>query len=227
MRLGNGLNGRMGACGVACYRSTEEHENLECECMIEAMHARKGRRLLAGGFERETMSVFRKMRPMSTVVGAVCALALALGALTGCMDPSTSANSTQDANRAYMEQVNQKMTDLEEGLSTFTDAVSRGDVVSMRTLADKAYSALDALEELEVPEGLEDIHSKYSQGADQLKSALDAYIALFADVKSAQSGTGASFDWSTYADRVSSIQDAYDQGIQSLKNADEAAAAKE
>lgn len=173
------------------------------------------------------MSVFRKMRSMLAVAGAVCALILALGTLAGCMDASTSANSTQDANRAYMEQVNQKMTDLEEGLSTFTDAVSRGDVVSMRTLADKAYGALDALEDLEAPEGLQDIHSKYTQGADQLKSALDAYIALFADVKSEQSGAAASFDWSTYANRVSAIQDAYDQGIRSLKDADEAAAAKE
>ena len=50
-----------------------------------------------------------------------------------------------------MTQVNQTMDDLKSRLESFTDAVSRGDVVGMRTQADSAFKAIDDLNNLNVP----------------------------------------------------------------------------
>lgn len=71
---------------------------------------------------------------------AVCVSAMLAVALSGCMQQaSTQGNEQQSENREYMTQVNQKMDDLDSRLSDFVDAVSRGDVVTMRTQADNAF----------------------------------------------------------------------------------------
>ena len=63
----------------------------------------------------------------------VCALALACGVLAGCANSAaTTATAEQQANRAYMSQVNGIMEELGEGLDTFVDAVSRNDILSVR-----------------------------------------------------------------------------------------------
>lgn len=160
---------------------------------------------------------------MKHLIGKLCtiafALALACGIVAGCsLSGSTSANEQQQANRTYMSQVNEIMEQLDEGLESFVDAVSRGDVVNMRTQADDAFKVLDKLNELEAPEALADIQDQYKKGADTLRKALDAYIALYTDLGSD------SFDWSTYDSRIAEIQAQYDEGASTLKAADEAAA---
>ena len=72
-------------------------------------------------------------------VGAVVAATLAFGALAGCTGQSAT-DSQQSANRQYLSQVNQVMDDLETSLASFTDAVSRNDVVGMQTQAENALS---------------------------------------------------------------------------------------
>ena len=62
-----------------------------------------------------------------------------------------AAAQQQSENRQYMTQVNQTMDDLKSRLESFTDAVSRGDVVGMRTQADNAFKAIDDLNNLTSP----------------------------------------------------------------------------
>lgn len=148
------------------------------------------------------------------------ALALAAAMMAGCTAATTAANTEQQANRAYMSQVNEVMEELGDGLDSFVDAVSRNDVVNMRTQAQNAYQALDKLEALEAPEELADIQEKYQEGTGKLREALDAYISLYTEM------SGNSFDWSTYDDRIAAVQSLYDEGVSALEEGDETAASK-
>ncbi|HAM15968.1 MAG TPA: hypothetical protein DCP91_08965 [Eggerthellaceae bacterium] len=151
---------------------------------------------------------------------AACACVLA-GVLAGCgPNAGTSATDEQQANRAYMSQVNEAMVQLDDQLDQFVDAVSRGDVVNMRTQADNAYKVLDSLADIEAPEAMKDIRDKYVDGTDKMRKALDAYIDLYAEVSRA----GESYDWSAYEKRVKEVQDLYDEGVKALKSADETVA---
>ena len=80
------------------------------------------------------------------------AFAFAAFALGGCTaaQNETQASGQQMANRQYMAQVNQKMESLTERLSGFSDAVSRGDVVTMRTQADNAFKVIEGLSGIDV-----------------------------------------------------------------------------
>lgn len=150
-----------------------------------------------------------------------CAAALLCCMLFGCANSTTSVTTeSQQANRAYMSQVNEIMESLDDGLDLFVDAVSRGDIVNMRTQADNAYRALDKLGSLEAPDELADVQEKYLSGTEKLREALDAYISLYTDASSD------SFDWSTYDNRIKEIQDLYDEGLQDLEDGDKAAASK-
>ena len=117
---------------------------------------------------------------------AVCVSAMLAVALSGCMQQaSTQGNDQQSENREYMTQVNQKMDDLDSRLSDFVDAVSRGDVVTMRTQADNAFKVLDDLSSLEAPEPLKDVAAGYVDGANSLKDALNSYIQLYTEIDGA------------------------------------------
>ena len=118
-----------------------------------------------------------------------------------------------------MAQVNQIVDELGTKLDSFEDAVSRDDVVSMRTQADGAFAALDKLNELQAPDDLKEIQEYYSDGCSSLKDALSAYIDLYTEVQSATQQQP--FDYSTYDERLAQIQKAYNTGIETLKNGDQ------
>lgn len=148
-------------------------------------------------------------------------LALMVGILTGCSANGSNANEEQQANRAYMSQVNEIMAELDENLDSFTDAVSRGDIVNMRTQADNAYKSLDKLSSLEATEDLADVQQCYVEGTEKLREALDEYIKLYSEIESG------SFDQSTYDARIAKVQSLYDEGVSSLEEGDKTAAEKE
>lgn len=150
----------------------------------------------------------------------LCTMALSVAMLAGCTQQQTSAEQqTQSDNRAYMSQVNQSMEELQTRLTSFTDAVSRKDVVTMRTQADNAFKVLDSLSDQEAPEALKDVKEKYVSGCASLKSALNDYITLYTEIESATDEKP--FDWSTYDQRLSDIKTVYDQGISDLQSADD------
>ncbi|MCI8366408.1 MAG: hypothetical protein HFJ66_02245 [Eggerthellaceae bacterium] len=153
-------------------------------------------------------------------IAAAAALMLALGGCAANVDQPTSAE-TSDANRNYMAQVNQIVDELGVKLTAFDDAVSRDDVVSMRTQADGAFAVLDKLDKLETPDDLKEVQEFYSDGCSNLKDALSAYVDLYTEISSATDDQP--FDYSTYDERLKSIQDTYNQGIEALKAGDQKA----
>lgn len=152
-----------------------------------------------------------------------CAGVLGAAALGGCTQQQSSqvAQEVSD-NRAYMAQVNQTMDDLKTRMDSFTDAVSRKDVVSMRTQADNAFKVLDSLRTQDAPEALKSIKADYVEGCDSLEDALNAYIALYTEIDA--STESQPFDWTTYDQRLSDIKATYDQGIAKLEEGDKTAA---
>ena len=112
------------------------------------------------------------------------------------------------------------MEELDSSLDGFVDAVSRGDVVNMRSQADNAYKTLDKLESIEVPDAMADIQESYVEGTSKLREALDGYIELYTDA------SNPGFDWSGYDKRIAEIQKLYDDGVAALEAGDEAAAQK-
>lgn len=152
-----------------------------------------------------------------------CAGVLGAAALGGCTQQQSSqvAQEVSD-NRAYMAQVNQTMDDLKTRMDSFTDAVSRKDVVSMRTQADNAFKVLDSLRTQDAPEALKSIKADYVEGCDSLQDALNAYITLYTEIDAATEAQP--FDWTTYDQRLSAIKATYDQGIAKLEEGDKTAA---
>ena len=157
-------------------------------------------------------------------VGVMCASFVAVAALAGCTSQESAATKQQSENRQYMTQVNQTMEDLQSRLDGFTDAVSRGDLVGMRTQADNAYKALDELGKLNVPDDLKDIQQEYVDGTNKLKDALNAYIELYTEIDSATEAQP--FDYSTYDQRIADIKSQYDEGIGKLQSGDNKASEK-
>lgn len=142
------------------------------------------------------------------------------GTLAGCSSgAANSINNAQQANRAYMSQVNEIMDEVTGELDEFVQAVSSGDVVSMRSLASNASDALDKISALEAPDELKDIQQSYVDGTTKLKEALDEYIDLYTETESG------SFDADTFGDRLDSIQSLYNEGVEALQKGDEDAAA--
>ena len=155
---------------------------------------------------------------MVKLTATVCAAALSVAVLGGCMpqQQTSAASQAQSDNRAYMTQVNQTMETLQTRLSGFSDAVSRGDVITMRT------QALDELDSQEAPDALKDVKQCYVDGSEQLENALNAYIELYTEIDSATDAQP--FDWSTYDQRIADIQAAYNSGLEKLQEGDKTAA---
>ena len=152
------------------------------------------------------------------VRGAIVAMLVAIVALSGCAGTGQidSATAAKKKNDAYISQVNETMMKLDEDLDSFNEAVSRGDIVNMRSQADNAFKALDELAEIEAPEDLADIKKKYLEGCDKLREALNEYIDLYAEAASKTKD----FDWSKYDEKIKSIQKLYDEGVSALEEAD-------
>ncbi len=158
---------------------------------------------------------------VSKLWGVALSLVMVMG-LSACVPQDAGMTEEQAANRQYMAQVNQLMDDLDDRLDQFDDAVSRGDVVTMRTQADNAFSVLDQLSNVTVPDSLQEIQTDYVNGCNSLKDALNSYIDLYTEISSATSAQP--FDYSTYDSRLAAIQSTYNDGIASLQAGDQKAA---
>ena len=161
------------------------------------------------------------LKMVKNLCALACALMMGLFAFGCSMPQNPDAQSTAESSRQYMADVNQMVEKLSTQLDGFQDAVSREDAVTMRTQADNAFQILDEMAALEAPEELADLKKSYTQGADQLKSALNDYIDLYTEITTANASHP--FDYSTYQDRLSDIQDKYNEGVQTLEDADKSA----
>ena len=166
-----------------------------------------------------------RLKRVKKLLGLACVAAVAVTMVGACSQNAEDEPTSQELNRAYMSQVQQISDDLQEGLDAFADAVSRDDLVAMQTQLENACKNLDALDELDVPEDLEDVHAAYAEGAEELRTALKDYVDLYSRVDSAEGLE--SFDWSSYGDLLKDIQEKYDAGIESLSKGDTLASEKE
>lgn len=157
------------------------------------------------------------------LIAIMCAATLAAFGLAGCAGSAQqgATNDAQSQNRQFMSQVNETVEDMGDRLQDFDDAVSRSDVVTMRSAADEAFACISTLESLEAPEQLTDIKQQYVDACNTLSGALGSYVDLYAEIESATDE--APFDYSTYESRLAEIQSAYNEGIEQLKAADTAA----
>lgn len=158
------------------------------------------------------------MKNKISIISAIVACVLAMGIMGGCSATGKTSTLTQEQidNRAYMSQVNQSMSALNEKLDAFVDAVSRGDAVGMKTQADRALAEIASLEAIEAPEGLADVSDSYKAGCAKMKDALLGYVGLL-------TGSDAA---SINAEALAPIQASYDEGVAALKDADQKAAEK-
>ena len=135
------------------------------------------------------------------VVGVACAAVMAVVLLGGCAGQNNQATEQQKANR-----------------HGFSDAVARGDLVTMRTQADNAFKSIEDLNKIEAPEDMKKIQAEYVEGCNDLKDAMNAYIGLYSEIESATDDQP--FDYGTYDERLKAIQDQYDKGIGKLQSGD-------
>ena len=161
------------------------------------------------------------IRRIAKIGGAACVMALMLALLAGCFG-GAQAEDPNRPYRTYMSQVNEIMTELDEGLEGFTDAVSRNDIVGMERQLDQALKVLNKLDGLDVPSSMKDIHNSYIEATDTLEGALRDYVALYTEIDATAEGD--SIDWSAYSKRIAQIQENYDAGVKALQDADAAAA---
>ena len=180
-------------------------------------------------FDSRCHNDWTRMRKPTTKITAMLAAALVSACLLGGCSSGGSADASavadaQNANRAYMSAVNEAMLQLDDDLTDFSSAVSAGDLVAMRTASTAASRTIDTLEAIEAPEALADIQQLYTQGATTLEGALASYVQLYTDVEIAGQG---GFDAATFQARLAEVQQAYDEGIDLLSQADEQAAGME
>lgn len=145
--------------------------------------------------------------------------------LTGCTQPLASQSSEQEetgpTSRSFMAQMNEASDDLSEKMASFSDAVSREDLVSMKLQADAAYAVVDQMAAIEVPEELADLKQRYVDGCTQLKDVLSGYVDLYSEIEA--STTRNPFDYDDYPDRIAALQASYDAAVQALEDADKSA----
>lgn len=156
---------------------------------------------------------------LSRVLCVVFAGAFVAAALVGCAGAQSAENDEQAKNRQYMASLNQGMDELAAKLDSFNDAVTRDDVVSMRTQAEKAFKEIDKIEALEAPEALVDVKEGYVEGCLMLESALGQYIDLYTQLESG----AVTADSEEYANALADIQANYDAGIAKLEQTDQLA----
>jgi hypothetical protein len=111
-----------------------------------------------------------------------------------------------------MSQANSAMMQLDADLEPFTAAVAAEDVVTMEQAASSVYRDIDAFKAITAPDAMKDIHAEYSAGCEDLKQALQAYIALYSDASD--------MDVKDLNEGLASVQALYDSGIAHLKAAD-------
>ena len=142
---------------------------------------------------------------------ALLTVALCLAAVTGCA-PEDQQKDGAAQNRAYLSQMNTAMMQLNADLEPFTAAVAANDVVTMEQAAASVYRDIDAVKAIKPSETMKDIHTEYCAGCDDLKQALQSYVALYKDAEDT--------DTKDINEAVAAIQAQYDSGIAHLQAAD-------
>lgn len=151
-------------------------------------------------------------------VALACALAFAL---VGCS--ATSGAQSEEAkqageNRQYMAQLNKQMSDLQQVMDDFQTAVSEQNTVAMKAQVEKAQGIAQAIDASEPTDSLSDAKDLYVDALNTLNGAMSDYADMYIQ---AENGTISGDD---LKGRMEKVQEAYDEGVEKLKTADDAVA---
>lgn len=161
---------------------------------------------------------------MSVLVVSLILSFIAILLTCGCSSESAIEPQEQPASASdYMVSLNDCSTRLSQKLQEFSDAASEQRISAMNSNAEEAYEILDEMSSLEAPDDVSDLKNKYNDAASKLKDALSEYIALYVEIYDSSQSSSAQFDYSTYTERLQSIQQQYDDALNALEEADKMA----
>lgn len=150
----------------------------------------------------------------------VCGLALVGLLVAGCMpisqsqtDASASASSATPA-RTYISSVHQAFSTIDAQMDDVREAAAAHDAAAIYAALDKVDQHVNDLQNIEVPEGLEEVQAKYVAASKSLSQSLREYTAY---------RFGGQTTASDSAPTLAAIQADYEEGINALKEADEIA----
>lgn len=156
-----------------------------------------------------------RMKRMSRIAVCVCAACALCMLLVSCGGGEAEKKTPAQLNREYMASVNSISTEASDALDSFGTAATEGDIAAMRQSASDAAKKLEKISELQVPEGLSQVHEEYKAGAADLSTALSDYVEAYAALQNSQNP-----DKSALASQLEEIQARYNSGIEHLSKAD-------
>ncbi|MBO4365679.1 MAG: hypothetical protein J5804_05240 [Eggerthellaceae bacterium] len=155
----------------------------------------------------------------AVVVIAMCVFAFALAGCSSLLGSESQEAQQASANRQYMAQLNQQMADLQQVMDDFQTAVSEQNTVAMKAQVEKAEAIAQRIDAGTATDELADAKGLYVDALSTLNGAMKDYADLYIEV---ENGTVSAEDVES---RVKDIQDAYDDGVAKLQEADNAVAA--
>ena len=156
------------------------------------------------------------------VLGLVSVLVAAtLCGCSGQMTQLTEEQAQQKENCAFMSQIHIAADGLADCMEDFSAALDAQDVEAMQLALESAQAQIEQLQALEAPQVLAGMQDKYVQGAQQLESALEDYVAFYLAEADEEEGVSAG----TVSNlRLAAIQQSYAAGMKLLQDADKLAA---
>ena len=156
-----------------------------------------------------------RMKHISRIAACACAVCALCMLLVSCSGGDVEKKTPAQLNREYMASVNSISTEASDALESFGTAATDGDIAAMRQSASEAAKKLEKISEVQVPEGLSQVHEEYKAGAEELSTALSDYVEAYASLQNSQNP-----DTSALETQLKEIQARYDSGIEHLSKAD-------
>lgn len=156
-----------------------------------------------------------RMKHISRIAACACAVCALCMLLVSCSGGDAEKKTPAQLNREYMASVNSISTEASDALESFGTAATEGDIAAMRQSASEAAKKLEKISELQVSEGLSQVHEEYKAGAEELSTALSDYVEAYAALQNSQNP-----DASALETQLKEIQARYDSGIEHLSKAD-------
>lgn len=151
-------------------------------------------------------------------VALACMLAFVLAGCSATSGVQSEEAKQAGENRQYMAQLNNQMSDLQQIMDDFQVAVSEQNTVAMKAQVEKVQGIAQAIDASEPTDSLSDAKDLYVDALTTLNGAMSDYADMYLQVESGTISSG------EMEDRMKRVQEAYDEGVEKLKTADDAVA---
>ena len=141
--------------------------------------------------------------------------------LVGCNGQNaipTANDMEKAATSAYFAEVNSVVGEFNGALADFPADVKDKNVTDMKDKLEASQKILDKFNAIEAPQNCTDIHKNYGDGLLQMQQALSDYVAVYSSFVNGELGND------VLNQRVASIQNSYNNGLDLLNKADKQAA---